>query len=104
MIGAASLSSLPLRASDWALVAFAPIVGSFLGVLIIRLPNRAPIGWARSRCDFCNTELVGWDLVPLASWFLARGRCRHCGHSLTWFYPAVELAALAVAGASLAID
>jgi leader peptidase (prepilin peptidase)/N-methyltransferase len=48
--------------------------------------------------------LAARDLVPLASWLLARGRCRHCGHSLSWFYPAVELAALAVAGTSLVID
>jgi leader peptidase (prepilin peptidase)/N-methyltransferase len=104
MISAASLSTLPLRTADWALIAIAPIVGSFLGVLITRLPERAPVVWARSRCDFCETELAVRDLVPLASWLVARGRCRHCGHSLAWFYPAVELAALAVVGASLAID
>jgi leader peptidase (prepilin peptidase)/N-methyltransferase len=103
-IGAASLSTLPLRASDWALVAIAPIVGSFLGVLITRLPERAPVVWARSRCDFCETELAVRDLVPVASWLLLRGRCRYCGHTLSWFYPAIELAALAAAGASLAMD
>ena len=104
MVSAASLSTLPFRASDWALIATAPIIGSFLGVLITRLPERAPVAWARSRCDFCETELAVRDLVPFASWLLARGRCRHCGRSLGWFYPAVELAALIVVAASLAVD
>jgi leader peptidase (prepilin peptidase)/N-methyltransferase len=102
--GLAALSILPLRASDWALVAVAPIVGSFLGVLITHLPERAPILWGRSRCDACETVLAPRDLVPVASWLLARGRCRYCGHSLGWFYPAVELAALAVVAASLLVD
>jgi leader peptidase (prepilin peptidase) / N-methyltransferase len=100
----AALSILPLRASDWALVAVASIVGSFLGVLITRLPERAPALWDRSRCDACETVLAPRDLVPVASWLLARGRCRHCGHWLGWFYPAVELAALIVAAASLLVD
>ena len=104
MISAASLSTLPLRTADWVLIATAPIIGSFLGVLITRLPEGASILWVRSRCDFCATTLAARDLVPWASWLAARGRCRHCGHSLGWFYPAVELAALAVAVASLAID
>lgn len=104
MIGAASLSTLPLRASDWALLATAPVIGSFLGVLIARLPEHSPILWDRSRCDFCETALGIPDLIPVASWLLSRGRCRHCDHSIGWFYPAVELAAIAVAGASLIGD
>jgi leader peptidase (prepilin peptidase) / N-methyltransferase len=101
---AASFSTLRLDASGWTLLAAAPIVGSFLGVLIRRLPERVPVVWSRSRCEFCETGLAVRDLVPLASWLLARGQCRYCGRSLGWFYPAVELAALALVGASLAID
>jgi len=44
------------------------------------------------------------DLVPLASWLASRGRCRHCGAPVAWFYPAVELAAIAIALISLAVD
>jgi leader peptidase (prepilin peptidase)/N-methyltransferase len=44
------------------------------------------------------------DLVPLASWVALRGRCRRCGARLGWFYPAIELAALAVALGALAVD
>lgn len=82
---------------DWVVYLIAPFIGSFLGVLIRRLPADLPVGNARSRCDHCATPLGPRDLVPLASWLLARGRCRHCGAPIGEFYPLVELAALAVA-------
>ena len=91
-------------ASGWALLLAAPIVGSFLGVLIRRLPEGRPIVWARSACEGCGAVLAVRDLVPLASWARSRGRCRHCGRALGWFYPAVELAAAAVALIALAVD
>jgi leader peptidase (prepilin peptidase)/N-methyltransferase len=91
-------------ASGWALLLAAPIVGSFLGVLIRRLPEKRPIVWARSACEGCGAVLTVRDLVPLASWARSRGRCRHCGRALGWFYPAVELAAAAVALIALAVD
>ena len=43
------------------------------------------------------------DLVPLASWLALRGQCRHCGARIGWFYPAVELAALAIAVVSVTV-
>jgi len=66
------------------------IVGSFLNVLIIRLPQgKPPTG--RSRCPHC-TRLVRWfDLVPVISFLILRGRCRSCTHSLSWQYPLIEL-------------
>jgi leader peptidase (prepilin peptidase) / N-methyltransferase len=75
----------------------APFVGSFLGVLILRLPAGAPVVFARSACNRCGSRLDALDLVPLASYALLRGRCRHCGQAIGWFNPAVELAAVAVA-------
>lgn len=78
-------------------VIVAPFMGSFLGVVIRRLPRRAPVGWARSACPHCGHRL-GWrDLVPLVSFAVQRGRCRYCGGSIGWFEPAIELAALALA-------
>jgi leader peptidase (prepilin peptidase) / N-methyltransferase len=74
----------------------APFAGSLLGVLIVRLPRHQPIALARSACAACGTLLGPFDLVPLASFALLRGRCRHCGHPIGWFHPAVELAALGV--------
>jgi leader peptidase (prepilin peptidase)/N-methyltransferase len=75
----------------------ARFVGSFLGVLIIRLPEQRPWALARSCCAACGTGLAARDLVPLASFVLQRGRCRHCGDPIGWFHPAVELAAFGIA-------
>jgi leader peptidase (prepilin peptidase) / N-methyltransferase len=75
----------------------APFVGSFLGVVVERLPEARPIGLARSSCDHCGATLGARDLVPLLSWLARRGRCG-CGKvRLSAFYPGIELAALAVA-------
>jgi leader peptidase (prepilin peptidase) / N-methyltransferase len=81
---------------SWPLLA-APFVGSFLGVLIIRLPLRAPVALARSACAHCGTRLGALDLVPLVSFAVFRGRCRYCRAPIGLFYSAVELAAAAVA-------
>jgi len=75
----------------------APFIGSFLGVLIQRLPEGRPIGLARSQCDSCGHTLAAVDLVPYLSFAALRGRCRTCGAAIGWFAPAVELAALGVA-------
>jgi leader peptidase (prepilin peptidase)/N-methyltransferase len=74
----------------------APFVGSFLGTLVLRLPERRPIAMGRSACEHCGAAL-GWrDLIPFASWLALRGRCRHCGAPLSAFYPLVEAAALLI--------
>lgn len=80
----------------WPVLA-APFVGSFLGVLVLRLPAGQPVGLARSACPHCGVNLGAADLVPLASWLLLRGRCRHCSAALGPFYPAIETAALGIA-------
>jgi leader peptidase (prepilin peptidase) / N-methyltransferase len=86
------------------LVGVAPFVGSFLGVIVRRLPERLPIAWVRSRCDWCGARLRAHDLVPILSWLTAKGRCRYCRHTLGWFYPGIELAAVAVALAAVLFD
>ena len=93
-----------IDAGGWALLALSPIVGSFVGVVIRRLPDEVPFAGGRSVCEACGIVLQARDLVPLASWLASRGRCRHCGAPLGWFYPSVELAAVAIALISLAID
>jgi leader peptidase (prepilin peptidase)/N-methyltransferase len=92
------------RAEAWALLLVAPFIGSFLGVMIRRLPEGRPLVWARSQCEACGAALAARDLLPLISWAVARGRCRHCGEPVGWFYPGVEVAALLVAAVALAID
>ena len=82
----------------------APFAGSFCGVLVRRIPAGQPIALARSRCDSCGTAL-GWrDLVPLASFAMSGGRCRHCGKPIGVFHPAIELAAVAVALCAVWLD
>jgi leader peptidase (prepilin peptidase) / N-methyltransferase len=91
-------------AAEWSLVMASPFIGSFLGLLIQRLPDAAPIARGRSRCDACGAPLRVRDLVPLLSWLAAGRRCRYCRQPLGWFYPGVELAALAIALAAVLID
>ncbi len=74
----------------------APFIGSFLGVVIDRLPAGRPIALDRSSCDHCGRKL-GWiELVPLISFILQQGRCRQCRGQLRLFYPLIELAAVLV--------
>ena len=75
----------------------APFAGSFLGVLIRRLPGGQPVVFSRSACAHCGSRLAARDLVPLLSYVGARGRCRYCHAPIGWFHPLVELLALGVA-------
>jgi leader peptidase (prepilin peptidase) / N-methyltransferase len=82
----------------WPFLA-APFAGSFLGVVIRRLPKGRPLLLARSQCENCGRVLRPWELVPIVSWFALRGRCASCNVGIGTFYPLVELAAvLAVLG------
>lgn len=79
------------------LLIVAPFVGSFLGLLVERLPMGETVVLGRSRCRKCNTTLGPFDLIPLLSWVASGGRCRHCQAALGWFHPGIEMAALSVA-------
>jgi leader peptidase (prepilin peptidase)/N-methyltransferase len=75
----------------------APFDGSFVGVVGVRLPAGRPLLLGRSACEACGRPLGAGELVPILSWLRQRGRCG-CGRvALGPFYPAIELAALAVA-------
>jgi leader peptidase (prepilin peptidase) / N-methyltransferase len=79
---------------ELALASLAPglALGSFLNVVAARLPRRASVVSPASACMDCGTP-IGWrDNIPLLSWVLLRGRCRHCGTAISPLYPAVELA------------
>ena len=105
MFGAELLDRLiSAGAAGWRVLLAAPFIGSFLGVVVRRLPEGRAIAWARSRCEYCGAALTARDLVPLYSWLAAKGRCRFCGHALGWFYPAIELSALAIALVAIAVD
>jgi leader peptidase (prepilin peptidase)/N-methyltransferase len=74
------------------LILFGLAFGSFLNVCISRLPQHESIVHPRSRCLKCRTPIRASDNIPLLSWAILRGRCRHCRIRISWRYPAVELA------------
>ena len=83
--------------ASWLIILAAPFVGSFLGLVIWRLPEGRPIALARSRCESCGGVLAAFELVPLASYVLQRGRCRRCGARIQPFHPIIEGVAVLVA-------
>lgn len=105
---------------DWFVIAAAGLlgllVGSFLNVVIVRLPRRMQAQWQqqaaeilnqtssdefladapgivtpRSHCPVCHHPIAWYDNIPVLSWLLLRGRCRHCGTAISLRYPVVEL-------------
>lgn len=66
-------------------------IGSFLNVLIDRLPRGKNVITGRSVCDYCKKTLRWFELIPLLSWALQGGRCRRCHNRLSWQYPLVEV-------------
>ncbi len=70
---------------------FGSIIGSFLNVLIYRLPHKMSVAYPSSHCPLCKHRLRLPDLFPLLSYIVFRGGCRHCGGRISLRYPAVEL-------------
>lgn len=66
-------------------------IGSFLNVVIYRLPLRISMARGRSFCPACGHNLSWLDLIPLASYLALRGKCSYCGARISPRYPAVEL-------------
>lgn len=66
------------------------VIGSFVNVLICRLPEHENIATERSHCMSCGHKLRWYDLVPLFSWLFLRGKCRYCGARISAQYPIVE--------------
>ncbi len=76
---------------ECALVAAGLAFGSFLNVCISRIPNDESIVTPRSHCRACGAS-IGWrDNLPLVSWMMLGGRCRHCSTRISLRYPTVEL-------------
>ena len=79
----------------WPLIvvcgAFGLALGSFLNVVIYRVPRKESIATPPSACLSCGTELAARDNMPVLSWVLLRGKCRACGAPISWQNPVVEL-------------
>ncbi len=72
------------------------VVGSYLNVVIHRLPREESTVLPRSRCPRCGAQLRARDNLPLLSFLLLRGRCRQCKAPISWRYPLVEAATAAL--------
>ena len=66
-------------------------VGSFLNVCIWRIPRDESVAWPGSHCPACNHAIAPWDNIPLLSWLILNGKCRHCKIPISPRYFLVEL-------------
>ena len=70
---------------------FGLLFGSFLNVVIIRIPKDESVVFGGSHCVHCNTPLKPWHNIPLFSWLFLGGKCAFCKAKIDWQYPLVEL-------------
>lgn len=70
---------------------FGALIGSFLNVVIIRIPRDESVAFPASHCMHCNTPLKAWHNVPVISWLMLRGKCAFCGEKISLQYPMIEL-------------
>jgi leader peptidase (prepilin peptidase)/N-methyltransferase len=67
------------------------LIGSFLNVVILRIPKDESVVFVSSHCTSCNTPLKPWHNIPIFSWVFLRGRCSFCKSSISAQYPIVEI-------------
>ena len=75
---------------------FGALIGSFLNVVVYRLPRRKSIAFPPSACSSCNVLISRYDNIPILSWLLLRGRCRSCKASISPRYIYVEVSTAAL--------
>ena len=66
------------------------LLGSFLNVVIYRLPREKSIVFPGSKCPKCNNEIAWYDNIPILSWLLLKAKCRYCSEPISMRYPLVE--------------
>ena len=86
-----------------AAAVFGLIVGSFLNVVIARLPARRSLWRPASACPGCGVAIAWRDNIPVLSFVMLRGRCRECAIAISWRYPAAELVTALLWGAAYTI-
>ena len=79
-------------------------IGSFLNVVIHRLPRGESIVSPRSRCPGCGRAIRAWENIPIVSFIVLGGKCAGCGGAISWRYPAVELLTAAGFAAIFLLD
>jgi len=73
-----------------AITAFGLVVGSFLNVVVARVPEHRSLWGPRSACPGCGTTIAWHDNIPILSFAALRGRCRTCSMKISWRYPLIE--------------
>lgn len=86
-----SLHDLPFAFDACVAFVFGLLIGSFLNVVIYRVPRGESIVFPGSHCGACGASVKPYDNIPLVSYALLGGRCRACKARISWVYPAVEL-------------
>lgn len=86
-----ALTGLPDLLGLLLIFGFGCVVGSFLNVVIHRVPNELSIVFPNSACPKCSTPIKPYDNVPILSWLILGGKCRSCKAPISARYPAVEL-------------
>src|SRR5262245_48137335 len=76
-------------------------LGSFMTVVVSRVPAGESVVRPRSRCPRCGTEIANRDNVPVLGWLLLRGRCRSCGERISALYPLLELTTAVLVAAAV---
>ncbi|HKS30497.1 MAG TPA: prepilin peptidase [Pyrinomonadaceae bacterium] len=85
-----SILGLPLPVAAVLVGALGAIIGSFLNVVIYRLPREESIVFPNSRCPQCSTAIHAYDNIPVISYLILKGRCRKCETRIPARYPIVE--------------
>ncbi len=81
----------PIQIAVLAVVLFLGLcIGSFLNVCIYRIPLKISVAGGRSYCPDCRQKIVWYDNIPLVSFLILKGRCRHCRKNISPVYPIVE--------------
>ena len=85
------ITGLPEFVGHVFIFIFGAAVGSFLNVVIHRVPNEESIVFPNSACPNCKNPIKPYDNIPILSWLFLGGKCRHCKNPISVRYPAVEL-------------
>src|SRR4030095_10262565 len=91
LMGLAALDGIPPALILIISGVFGAIIGSFLNVVIHRIPREESIVFPNSRCPSCGATIAFYDNVPVLSYAVLRGKCRGCRTPICIRYPAVEL-------------
>lgn len=91
------VNSLPIAIPAVLMGLFGLAIGSFLNVVIYRVPRAESIAWPSSHCPQCKTPIKPWENIPVLSYLFLQGRCKTCGWPIKVRYPIVEMAGAIIA-------